>query len=78
MKCTTASRMHVMADLKEGMNKKIRQTMGDQLEEVTASKIETEQRLKLQMEHNQDLTLKNKELYILYKQMSLDAVNAHN
>ena len=70
--------MHVMADLKEGMNKKIRQTMGDQLEEVTASKIETEQRLKLQMEHNQDLTLKSKELYILYKQMSLDAVNAHN
>ena len=78
MKCTTASRMHVMADLREGMNKKIRQTMGDQLEEVTASKIETEQRLKLQMEHNQDLTQKNKELYILYKQMSLDAVNAHN
>ena len=67
-----------MADLKEGMNKKIRQTMVEQLEEVTASKIDTEQRLKLQMEHNHDLVQKNKELYTLYKQMSLDAVNAHN
>jgi len=42
----------MFADLKEGMNKKIRQTMVDQLNEVTASKIDTEQRLKLQMDHN--------------------------
>jgi hypothetical protein len=52
--------------------------MVDQLNEVTASKIDTEKRLKLQMEHNYDVTQQTKQVYILYKQMSLDAVNAHN
>ena len=67
-----------MADLKEGLNKKIRQTMVHQLNEVTASKSDTEKRLKLQMEHNYDVTEQTKQVYIIYKQMSLDAVNAHN
>jgi hypothetical protein len=71
-------RLNVMADMKAGINKKISDQMVQQLNEVTASKIETEMKLKKEMNNNKDLTEKNKQMYIMYKRMNLDAVEYHN
>ena len=60
VKLVVVQRLNVMADMKEGINKKISEQMVQQLDEVTRSKIDTEMKLKIEMNNNKELTEKNK------------------